>query len=150
MSEPMSVAFNAACYAMANRVLPLGFDVSSEAPSTLEALNHCIETNKRMVVSNENSESTIFADAETNYAFRAWHDWTHWHLQAPFTLEGECMVACQQVRDLAKVYGERTANQFAKLVYEEVIGQALAFAIAGNFPKDQTAFAQSFLNVMGA
>lgn len=151
--KPYSLAFNAACVAMASRVCPKGFDVSGKdtdkpAPSSLEELNVAIGDNGRLVVDGDNSECTIFADAETNYAFRAWHDWTHWILQAPFSLEGECKVACQQVAHLRDIYGATFAKRWAPAIYEEVIGQALAKEISGEFPNDQVAFAQAFLALM--
>lgn len=152
--HPQNLAFNAAVYALASRVLPRGYDVAgidtdTAAPSTLAELNAVI-AGGRMIVDGANSAATIFADPEVNYAFRAWHDWTHWHLQAPFTVAGECAVACRQIADLAAIFGRRFADQCKPLIYAEVIGQALAYDISGTFPADQVAFDAAFLGVLAA
>ena len=153
MNKP-DFAFNAAVVSMAARLFPKGFNVSgvdsdTAAPDTLVKLNAVIAAG-RMIVDGANSAATIFADPETNYAFRAWHDWTHWYLQAPFSVAGECAVACQQIADLAAIYGRAFADRYKSLIYAEVIGQALAYDISGMFPADQIGFDAAFLNVLAA
>ena len=143
MNAPLSLAFNAAVMTMARKVCPAGYDVSDQAPDSLEALNEHIARTGRIVVSNENSSQTIFGCPEHNYAFRAWHDWTHWCIQAPFTLEGERQVACQQMIDITKVFGKN--ELFYNLIEEEVLGQAEHFAATGEYVTDQVAFAKAYL-----
>src|SRR5258708_3343095 len=81
--QPLSLAFNAEVMTMANKVCPCGYDVDPDYQPTFEGLNEYIERTGRIMVNSKYSENTIFADAEHNYAFRAWHDWTHWIIQAP-------------------------------------------------------------------
>ena len=130
--------YGAACLAIAARLFPLGFDVAETAPETLEAVTASVESG-RLTVYSGGSDATIWDDAEVNYAFRAWHDWTHWRYQRPF--EGETAVARQQVADLARVYGRTPdVENMGALLLCEVIGQAEYFAQHGDFPSDQAAF----------
>ena len=151
--KPFSPEFNAVVYAMAARVCPTGYDISERyAPSNLPDLIDLIERTNRICVSNENSAATIFGGpdfAEFNYAFRAWHDWTHYHIRAEFNLAGEARVALQQIADLAKVYGAAFGERYKPLILAEVIGQALYKECTGKFPVDQRAFDREFLFSMG-
>lgn len=146
--QPLSPAFNAAVMTMARKVCPCGYDIAVDcfAPSTLEHLNLRIKLTGRIMVNNDHSENTIFGDAEHNFAYRAWHDWTHWIIQAPFTLEGEVKVAHRQMEDIRRVYGygKQTAL-FCLLIEEEVIGQAEEYAATGSFPEDQLTFAKEYI-----
>lgn len=149
--EPFSTKFNIACQHIANKLWPLGFDVSGvdtdiPAPDSLDNLNALIATRGRLVVDGSNSENTIFACAETNYCFRAWHDWCHWKGQHEFTLEGETRVAEMQIEHVRKLYGHRDAREFTRLIWEEVVGQATWHAVNGRFPTDQRLFARQYLN----
>lgn len=117
---PLSPAFNAAVMTLANRCCPGGYVVSADAPASLSALNAYIAEHGRMAVSDENSENTIYGDAEHNYAFRAWHDWVHWHLQAEFNPEGEKLV-CAFQKGMLLQFGFGT--KFHDLVDAEVTGQ---------------------------
>lgn len=146
--KPFSLEFNAACFAMANRVCPTGYDISDAAPSSIHDLLDYVDRHRRIVVSSEHSEQTIFADKECNYAFRAWHDWSHYILRAEFNLAGEARVALRQIEDLAKVYGASFAERYKPLILAEVIGQALYKEIGGEFPVDQRIFDIRFLNSM--
>ena len=147
-----STKFNAACLHIASKLHPCGFDVSGvdtniAAPTSLDELNACIATRKRLIVDGANSDNTIFADAEVNYAFRAWHDWCHWRYQLPFTLEGETRVALRQIDHIRSLYGKTDADAFAKVIWEEVVAQAEHYSITGEFPKDQRAFARHYLGI---
>lgn len=142
-------AFNALVMTMANKVCPAGYDVAHDdsAPASLEALQDHVRLTRRILVDGRNSERTIFGCPEHNWAFRAWHDWTHLVISAPFTLDGELAVAHRQIADMYRVYGHGPqSNLFARLILEEVYGQALHFARTGEFPKDQIAFAQQWLS----
>lgn len=142
--QPFSLAFNVAVQYMSELVLPCGYDVAFDgsAPDTLDKLVDHIERHRRILVDGRNSENTIFACAETNYAFRAWHDWTHWILRAPFNLDGELAVAHRQCEDITRVFGHRGTDValFRDLLMCEVYGQALHYATQGEFPVDQRAF----------
>jgi hypothetical protein len=146
--QPFDLSFNAAVRTMASKVCPAGYDVAhyGSAPESLEALQDHIARTRRILVDGRNSDNTIFADPEHNYAFRAWHDWTHYVLSAPFTLDGELSVAHRQIEDLARVYGHGPRfDRWAQLIMAEVYGQAQYCSIHGEFPKDQVAFDRQWL-----
>ncbi len=150
--KPFSTEFNAATMAMANRVCPTGYDIADHAPDNLPDLIDQIERTGRICVSRANSEVTVFGgpdNAELNYAFRAWHDWTHYHIRAEFSLTGEARVAMQQVADLATVYDAAFAEKYKPLILAEVIGQALYKEFTGEFPIDQRAFDTVFMLAHG-
>jgi hypothetical protein len=145
--EPFSLAFNAAVMTIANRLCPTGYDVSPDAPTSLEALTAHIQATGRIVVSSENSDATIYGDPEHNFAFRAFHDWCHWRYQLPFTLDGEREVCKRQQEIVRQVFGPGTATErFCALIECEVVGQAEYFEAYGHFPEDQRAFAEQWLN----
>ncbi len=135
------LAFNAAVMTIANKVCPMGYDISENAPTDLAALNWHIARTRRIMVDNRNSDNTIFGCPEHNWAFRAWHDWTHWILQAPFDLDGELAVAHRQCQDIVLIYGHGPSVQrWQHYIMAEVYGQAIYKARTGKFPADQVAF----------
>jgi len=145
-TEPLDQAFNVAVRAMAARLCPRGYDVGPEAPDTFEALVRHVNATGRVLVWNGASEGTIFADPETNYAFRAWHDCSHIIGGFDFTLTGEIKTAALQRQHLRTIYGDGpAAARFGRLVDCEVIGQAEHYLATGSFPTDQRAFAQAYL-----
>lgn len=144
--KPFSLAFNIAVQAMTRRIFPTGFDVGPGAPGNYGELIAYVEKHHRFMVSSENSDNTIFACAETNACFRAWHDWTHYILRAPFTLDGELAVAHRQIEDITRVFGhDSDAQTFAVLIMCEVYGQALYRMKHGEFPGDQRDFTINWL-----
>ena len=152
--KPFSLAFNAAVVAMASRVCPCGYDIEADAekvPSTLAALRAHIECMGRIVVWSGASEDTIFGsgNAEMNWAFRAWHDWTHYAIGAEFNVAGERAVAMRQIEDLGRVFGERFAAEYAPYITEEVIGQAKHYHAKHAFPDNQRQFARGYLGAHG-
>jgi hypothetical protein len=105
--------------------------VADVAPESFESLSRA----GKLVVWAGASEGTVYGDALVNYAFRAWHDSLHLKLQAPFTLQGETVVALEQARILGL-----HSRTWASLVMAEVLGQASYLAETGMFPKDQVRF----------
>lgn len=144
---PFSTELNCAVLKIANRLFPTGFDVSDDAPESLTELVGIIENTGRMVVSDANSESTIFGSVEVNCAFRAWHDWCHWKGRFPFTLEGERQAYEMQIEHL-KTVGCWSAGVEA-LLDIEINGQAAYFEEHKEFPEDQRAFTRVELNRRG-
>jgi hypothetical protein len=143
---PYSLELNAAVVSMAARVCPKGWDVVPQGPGSLTELVDAVARTGRIPVDKRYSAATIFGEPEINCAFRAWHDWTHYHYMKPFTLTGETEVAQLQLADLATVYGAKFADRYKAILYAEVIGQALAFEITGKFPDDQISFDEKFLD----
>lgn len=150
MMKPFNLGFNAAVTTLARKVWPLGYDVSDDiahanAPDP-EAYFAEITARQRVTIYTGGSGATIFGDPDVNYDFRAWHEWTHYVLRAPFDIEGELRVANRQCEDIAKLYGHggRTIR-WQRLIMAEVYGQALYFKQWGVFPEDQRTFDNAFL-----
>lgn len=116
--------------------LKIQYEVSDHAPSTFEELSRNIGTLK--VWAGE-SNHTIYGDAQINYAFRAWHDYTHLKLNSPFTLDGELTVAKHQASLVGDTLGA--------VIMAEVYGQALLAIKTGQFPANQIEFILNYLKV---
>ena len=111
------------------------FTAQDNAPDTLESLTrNC----GRLVVWGGGSDRTIYGEASVNHAFRAWHDSLHLRLTAPFTLEGETLVALEQARLCRN-------DALGDILMAEIVGQAHYFAKYGTFPVDQMAFITAYL-----
>jgi hypothetical protein len=141
----LDLSFNAAVTTLARKVWPLGYDVSDDikyasAPDA-NAYFAEIERTRRVTIYTGGSERTIFGEPEINWDFRAWHEWSHFILRAPFDINGELAVAHRQCQDLARVFGhEERTIRWQGLIMAEVYGQALYFKRHGSFPADQVAF----------
>jgi hypothetical protein len=104
-----------------------------------------VSRTRRICVWSGGSEQTIFADREMNYAFHAWHDWTHYTYELPFTPQGERDACAVQISDLAKVFGPRKAARLAKFLYAEVVGQLEYQQAHCDYPTNQRAFVDAYL-----
>lgn len=144
---PLDLDLNHAVVEMARQRFPQGFEVTASAPDTFAKLCALLDSGARMQVYDGGSDCTIFASAFVNYAFRAWHDFHHYHARLPFTPEGEAKACALQCRDLLAFYGDNAlTREWCKVLDCEVNGQ-LAYAArhAGAFPVNQMAFARSYL-----
>lgn len=144
---PLDTGLNVAIKQVADRIFPTGFDVASEAPETFEALVQHVETTGRMLVWSGGSDETIYACPETNYAFRAWHDWCHLTGNHAFTPEGERAACAMQQAHLLALYGDNpTTRRWCAILDAEINGQvAFNQATGGEFPVDQYSFVQDCL-----
>ena len=93
----LSRKLNAAVLAMVNNLLPMGYDVSDNAPDTYEKLVNHVNKTGRILVWSGASETTIYGDREVNYAFRAWHDYVHFTHQLGFSVLDEIKVKSSSV-----------------------------------------------------
>ena len=144
--EPLSKAFNIAVVAITNRLHPTGYNVGGSAPSTLQELKAHINTTRRMLVWDGASDKTIYACPETNWAFRAWHNWCHYTHDLKFDKEGDERKACEIQKDHIRLnnllYGSKAQTDlFCDLIEFEIISQFEYKKIFGNFPEDQMALA---------
>lgn len=143
--EPLSRAFNVAVLHICGKVLPLGFDVSENAPQNYqELIEHYLAT-RRVLVWNGASDKTIFADCEVNYAFRAWHDSRHIIGRHDFTREGEFKTMASQCMDVCAIYDGPQAEYFCAILDAEIMGQFEYAEKRGGFPVDQFGFVQAYL-----
>lgn len=137
--------FNVMVRRMAEIVAP-SFQRGPDAPETLEALTSYVEKHGNIKVSDQNMAQNIFGCDEANMAFRAWHDWTHWRYQTPFTPEGERATYEHQLTDMMKVYGvDATSLRWAQMLYAEIVGQTEYKERHGVFPANQMAFDLAYL-----
>jgi hypothetical protein len=144
--KALDASLNAAIIEIAARLLPSGFDVSPTAPATYAELKAHLDAGKRLVVYAGGSDRTIYGDPSINYAFRAWHDWTHWTGQHDLTFEGEVAVCTRQQQDLLTWYRDtRQTRRWCDLVRAEIIGQGTYFRYHKRFPDDQHGFVEAFL-----
>ena len=142
--QPLDHAFNRAVHHIANKLLPNGWDVSDTAPSSLAELKAYYATTGRICVWSGRSDYTIFADRETNYAFRAWHDYHHLLGNHEFTPDGERAVETEQWSDIWQLYGPGH-NHWADILHAEIGGQGEYERANGTFPADQMAFVRAYL-----
>jgi hypothetical protein len=144
--EPLDPNLNAAVIAIAKQLFPAGFEVSEDAPDTYEKLKAHLHAGKRLVVYGGGSEHTIYGDPAVNYAFRAWHDWTHWTGQHDLTFQGEKAACAAQHRFLIELFGNAAQiDRWAKLISAEIVGQATYFQWHKRFPVDQRGFVEAYL-----
>ena len=146
MQAPLDRAFNVAVNHIASVLFPTGFDVADTAPSSLSELQQHVAATGRMLVWDGASDATIFGDDETNFAFRAWHDWCHLFGGFTFDLAGETLAMQMQQRHIRTLYGNGAqTDRWCKLLEAEIVGQARYHAATGAFPADQVAFTRQYL-----
>lgn len=147
MKKPYCLSFNIAVHAICARLFPCGYDVAERAPTNLEDLTAHIARTGRMLVWSGASDNTIYGDSETNWAFRAWHDWCHWKGQHEFNLVGERACMEMQLEHLRTVYGRSHPDfhLWAAILEAEIIAQASIHAESGEFPADQRQFTESLI-----
>lgn len=146
-SKPLDAELNAAIVHLVDKLLPQGFDVSPNAPSSFEALKAQYDCG-RMVVWDGASDDTVFAEPRVNYAFRAWHDLTHIVYQCPFTIDGESEALNMQLIDLLEFFPgipTETMARWKAILVAEVDGQGEYNARYGRFPVNQRAFVEAYL-----
>lgn len=116
-----------------------------ETCDTLEKIQEHFYRTGNVKVWTGGSDNTIFDSAAVNWHFRAWHDYHHIRLNLPFTFEGEKQTAREQIRDVYWMFPVEVAEQFARLIWAEVVGQAEHFEKHGVFPVEQKAFIEAYL-----
>ena len=153
VANPLYRPLNIFVHRMANKLFPCGFDVTmdeDEAPDSLRRLTAHIGETNRMLVWGGDSEDTIFDCPETNWAFRAWHDWCHWKGQFPFTVEGERTAARMQMDHIINFVGDPVERgKLTWLVHFEVVGQAEHYENYGDFPENQREWTEKKLASVG-
>jgi hypothetical protein len=159
--------FEAACVALAPPHV-----AEADAPDSLARVRQVRKERGLYVVSNENSDATIFSTPQGNFAFRAWHDAAHDECGGEFDLAGEIRTWRKQ-RDQLRAWltgtidaanaldrlfpawslTRREREFFAfqeRILHCEVLGQLAYFETWRRFPSDQRAFAERFLRGEGA
>lgn len=144
--SPLNWQFNISTRALAALHAP-GWTASDDVGplDDFEVIKRAFARDGRVTVWTGASENTIFDDAETNWAFRAWHDAAHLAHGLPFTIEGETATAYVQASHLIGEYGDGDdVVEMVALLLCEVVGQAERFARYGEFPADQMAYTRAY------
>lgn len=142
--KPFDITLNGAVIAISRELFPDGFDISWDAPETLQQIRDHLDAGKRMVVYAEGSDESIYGDAQVNYAFRAWHDWCHYITNNDFTVKGELGVYNYQMAMLAARFGK--VGYWSRLLYADVVGQRLYYLLHHRYVDDQRGFVATYLN----
>lgn len=117
--------------------------ISPVAPETWQGLLMWKGSTVPLSVSGEHCQYAIYGGITGNAAFRAWHDQTHLHLNADFSLESEIRVALHQAAALRK----RSATDGAvRVLLADTIGQTEYQERHGVFPTNQAAFDFHYIN----
>lgn len=142
MMLPFDRGFNVAVKTLAGKVYPTGFDLADSVTDCYHTMRAETLARGRLTVWRGGSENTIFGCAETNYCFRAWHDWTHIHHDFDFTLQGEFNTALSQIDQLRALYpGHDRLDAWCAMVWIDVAAQALFYHRHGSFIQNQRGFA---------
>jgi hypothetical protein len=153
LKQPLDVGLTAAIHDFASEAMPQGWDVVENkhlAPSSLLDIETDMVAGRIRVWAGA-SYPNIYGEPADNYAFRAWHDYTHWQHHLPFDLAGEAGAAYVHVWQIVQKYGhDRETEGWATLMLTEVIGSCLAHIIDGEFPQDARAFSIKNADVYAA
>lgn len=122
----------------------------SQVPHTLgtfdypsyEAMRDDWQANGSIKINTDFSTGTIFGDPRVNWLFRAWHDYCHLLVDAPFDAEGERKAATEQINQVYVLDGLSESEKllFARIIDIEVNGQMDYYVAHNGFPPDQRAF----------
>ncbi|MGP5388292.1 hypothetical protein [Glutamicibacter arilaitensis] len=129
-----------------------GFDWNSvpDAPSTYSDLKRCFAASKTtgqsLPVSDDNSSATVFGTPEANHALRFAHDVLHVTNGLSFNPRDEYVLACEFM-DRAENWGIRRGSIAWYLLLSDAVGQALFYAVAKRYVKDQLHFGLDFVNI---
>lgn len=145
-NTPIDQKFNEAVLYM-TKTLVGGYIVSDDAPGTFSALKEHMDAGNTMVVAAAGSDYTIFGKAEVNWAFRAWHDYTHWRYNNDFSLYGETLTAIQMTKDMFEALGcANSCYRWMRILDAEIIGQRRYYSRYLSYINDQRAFALAYMD----
>lgn len=107
-----------------------------------EAMKLDYERTGYIRVNVEHSTGTIFGSQTVNWLFRAWHDYCHLVVNAPFDAEGERRAAMEQIRQVWAHPGLSDAEKtlYSSIIDIEVNGQVEYYQKYNDFPSDQYQF----------
>lgn len=121
------------------RVTGINYEESENAPDSyrtvIKAFNQAFTLGKVFKVYAGASENTIYDSPSTNWAFRFWHDYTHYAMQLDFSPEQEKLVGERQCAMVANEFGYGSLEW--QLMHLDTVGQVEYFEEYGVFIKDQ-------------
>jgi hypothetical protein len=104
----------------------------TDTPPPFDDVVRIYHSTHSIIVWAGKSDKAIF-DTQSNWLFRAWHDWAHIRSGHGFTVAQEQLVARFQQAEIS-------SDRFASLVWVEVAEQALYLGRTGKFVEDQVDF----------
>ena len=137
--------FSKAVVHISGILMPDGFDTTADESlvDTFEKVSTILDDTGRICVWSGASDNTIYTSPEVNHAFRAWHDYRHMSLQAPFTQAGERCVCERQQRDIDLYcgYASKALRDEFKRILDIEINQQIEYKLStGEFVSDQLQF----------
>jgi hypothetical protein len=139
-------SLNQAIKFLADMNNPQGWEAAPIAPDSYEALLSHMQGGNKMLVWDGACEKTIFGDAATNQAFRAWHDAIHYKFRFDFSENGEFSAMLVQLAQLEYYFPTVYKAGGKEIIRAEIEGQLAYQKLWGYFPTDQKAFILGYLN----
>lgn len=137
-------------------LLPQGYDVSADAPGTLEACTEYFRKHGTVCVSDYFGPDCIMGRNVDQYAFQAWHDFCHVKLQASFDRPGErrvdkCMAAGLRAWRKRQVEPCTMAqfNRALAVIRANNVGRLDYWAIHNEPPANARLFTEGYLAALG-
>lgn len=120
----------------------IDYEVSDNAPDTFEGIVQHYNDMGKLLVWSGASDNTIFSNPQSNYAFRAWHDFCHIRANADFTPSGERQAMLMQMRMVSDLehLSMKAKAICAEFLKCEVMAQLAYEAQHGSFPSNQKQF----------
>ncbi|TFV62037.1 hypothetical protein E4P41_08535 [Geodermatophilus sp. DF01-2] len=132
-----------------SEVVGFAWDGRADAPSVYpqlrRAVHHSLQTGESLPVSNENTESVIYASCEVNLALRFWHDVLHVLRGLDFSPPQELQLAMIHLAALEKAGFGQDSLEY-RMFHADLVGQVHLIAIGKRFPVDQRQFVERCLN----
>ena len=145
-NEPHDLGLNMAVRTLASITCPNGWDLVptfEEAPTTLQDVIAYAKEHGRLCIAMEDSDGTIYADEETNWHLRAWHDSIHFRHKLAFTAAGEAAASYVQVAQLYRKYHKTHSREqlvvWGSLILADILGLVHYHQRTGLWPKNKRA-----------
>jgi hypothetical protein len=139
------ITLNIAIQVLADQNNPRGWLASETAPDSYEKLCAHLNAGNSMLVWNGACDNTIFDDAYTNQAFRAWHDAIHYSHGFDFSPAGELSTMQVQLQQLHDYVPTAKARGWLDIIQAEIQGQLEYQERHGEFPDNQKGFVNAYL-----
>lgn len=144
-NEPLDLGLNCAVRTLANKACPNGWDqvpTFAEAPTTLAGIIAYGKEHGKLCIAEEDSSGTIYADEETNWHLRAWHDSIHFRHLIAFNAAGEAAATYCQVAQLYRQYRTHSREKLVRwgsLILADILGLVHYHQRTGLWPKHKRA-----------
>ena len=131
--------------------MPHGFDITDDHSKcdTEKKVREYWMQHGRIIVWSGESENTMYANPETNHAFRAWHDWVHVTMNLGHNTEHESLV-CRQQQEMVLFHAHKYVVghdrwTLVKLLECEIIEQRKYYDRYGHYVPNQREFTKEYM-----